>query len=128
MGKIKTCGLYIINKDDKLLICHPTHHAPNFFSIPKGKLEDGESFLEAAIRETYEETNIDLNLDIVEIFHYLGMDTYRSKKKILVSFVLFEKEFGSLIPFNLSDVELKCESMVDSPRPFPENDEFRWVR
>lgn len=61
MGKTIASGLFIVKKDKKLLICHPTNHPKNFYSIPKGKVEDDEIFLEAAFRETYEETNLDLN-------------------------------------------------------------------
>ena len=34
---------------------------PNVWSIPSGKIEDGESPGQAAIREFYEETNIELD-------------------------------------------------------------------
>ena len=61
MGKTIASGLFIVRKDNKVLICHPTNHPADFYSIPKGKVEDDEIFLEAAIRETYEETNLDLS-------------------------------------------------------------------
>lgn len=127
MGKVKTCGLYIVNKEGKLLIAHPTNHPSTFWSIPKGKLESGESYLDAAIRETYEETNINFNLTTGKImFHYLGQTTYKSKKKVLIGFAVFEDEFGPNMPFELSNVDIRCDSMVDD-RDFPENDDFRWV-
>lgn len=127
MAKIKTCGLYIVNKSGKLLICHPTHHSPNFWSIPKGKLDEGESYLEGAIRETQEETNIDFNLAKGKvIFHYLAPTVYRSKRKTLFGFAVFENEFDDSMPFDLDKIEIKCNSMVDD-KDFPENDDFKWV-
>ena len=71
MGKTLAGGMFIVREDHRILIGHPTNHAPNVWSIPKGKIETGETSLEGAIRETLEETNIDLsdytligNLDI----------------------------------------------------------------
>ncbi|KAH0785663.1 m7GpppN-mRNA hydrolase [Histomonas meleagridis] len=66
------------------------HHAikPNFFSFPKGKMVEGESYIEVAAREVLEETGIDvsglINDDltftysrekgsIVHMFHVLGI-------------------------------------------------------
>lgn len=125
---ISTCGLFIVNKENKVLICHPTHHPATFFSIPKGKKDDEDiDCLSAALRETYEETNIDLrNVPNLKIY-YLGSNTYKSKKKKLYSFLVFEDEFPENIGFNLSDIEIKCNSMVENDRPFPENDLFIWV-
>lgn len=53
-----SAGLLILH-DNKMLLIHPTN-APWYgtYSIPKGKLEKGESFIEAAIRETEEEIGI----------------------------------------------------------------------
>jgi ADP-ribose pyrophosphatase YjhB (NUDIX family) len=44
------------------------------WSIPKGKVEVGETMINAAIRETYEETNI--NLSKADSFIMLDMVTY----------------------------------------------------
>jgi ADP-ribose pyrophosphatase YjhB (NUDIX family) len=127
MSKTKTCGLYIVNKDNKILICHPTFHSWDLWSIPKGKVEEGESYLEAAIRETEEETNINFNLAIGKIkFHDLGHTTYKSKRKILVGFAVLEKEFGPNMPFKLANIDIKCNSIVDG-KDFLENDSFKWV-
>src|ERR1017187_7673648 len=76
-------GIFIIRKDKKLLVCHPTNHKANFFSIPKGKVEEGETIFDAAIRETHEETNLSLgdstNFDIYQ----LQPVTYKHGKKVL---------------------------------------------
>jgi 8-oxo-dGTP pyrophosphatase MutT (NUDIX family) len=58
-GHITASGLVI--KDDKvLLIFHP--HIKNWFQ-PGGHIDDGESPIEAAIREVYEETGYTCVLD-----------------------------------------------------------------
>ena len=56
--KVIAAGIFIMRNDGKLLICHPTHHPEDIWSIPKGKVEEGETKLEAALRETEEETNL----------------------------------------------------------------------
>lgn len=59
----ESAGLLIIN-NNKMLLVHPTN-APWYgtYSIPKGKLEKGETYIDAAIRETKEETGIKINLN-----------------------------------------------------------------
>ena len=62
----RSAGLVIIHKNS-ILLGHPTN-APwkGSYSIPKGKIEDGETALEAAIRETREEVGIEFSPEMVE--------------------------------------------------------------
>lgn len=54
----KSAGLLII-ENNKILLCHPTNANWNgTYSIPKGMIENNESSIDAAIRETFEETGI----------------------------------------------------------------------
>ena len=54
--KALSCGFIIIN-NDKLLACHATGRPyKNGWDISKGHIEDGETPLEAAKRELYEES------------------------------------------------------------------------
>ena len=47
--------------DNKVLLCHPSNNYwTNTFSPPKGHVEEGESHEDAAIRECYEETSIEI--------------------------------------------------------------------
>jgi len=66
MGIEKSAGLVIIY-EDSILLGHPTG-APwkGSYSIPKGKIEIGESELDAAIRETREEFGVEFSPDMVE--------------------------------------------------------------
>lgn len=125
MGKTVAAGIFLIRKDKKLLICHPTKHKPDFWSIPKGKVEEGETMHEAAIRETYEETNLYLdkwpNMEIHELFPV----DYKHKKKVLYPFVYIETDDSSA---NWDLLEIKCNSNVSEERGgFPEMDEYKWV-
>lgn len=60
---VESAGLLII-QDNKILLAHPTK-APWYgtYTIPKGKVEEGESYLQAAMRETKEEIGIVLTED-----------------------------------------------------------------
>ena len=124
MAKVIASGIFIIRKDNKLLIAHPTNHDPNFWSIPKGKVEDNETFLEAALRETFEETNVKLNTSDFEI-HTLPSVNYSHKKKIIYPFLFLEKKISK---FDWDKVDIKCNSNVPEDRGgFPEMDKFKWV-
>ncbi len=116
-------GMFIVREDKTMLVCHPTNHAPNFWSIPKGKIEKDETILEGAIRETFEESNIDLNEHT--LIGVLDMVNYRHKKKSLYPFVCYEP-CNQGIDFKSFDV--KCNSNVPEDRgSFPEMDDFKWV-
>lgn len=56
---IESAGLLIIY-NNKILLAHPVKKKLRYgtYTIPKGKLENGETHLQAAIRETREETGI----------------------------------------------------------------------
>lgn len=63
---IESAGLLII-QNNKMLLAHPTK-APWYgtYTIPKGKVEEGESYINTAIRETKEEVGVDINVDDIE--------------------------------------------------------------
>lgn len=125
MGKTISAGLFIVRKDKKLLICHPTNHPKNFFSIPKGKVEKDEIFLEAAFRETYEETNLDLNGSTDFTIYPLSSVNYKHKKKILYPFLVLENKNSK---FDWDSVEFKCNSNVpEAIGGFPEMDGWVFV-
>lgn len=66
MKKFERWSGVILKKNDKVLMCKraPNKSLPNIWSIPSGHIEDGESPGQAAIREYFEETNIELPTDI----------------------------------------------------------------
>jgi len=119
---IISAGIFIINEDLKLLIVHPYGASENDkWSIPKGKVENSETFFEAAIRETYEEANFHINLD--SAFQFVGNAKYKNKKKQLVAFSVLQSE-NPQIDF---DQELKCNSYITGSTKKFEIDEFKWV-
>jgi ADP-ribose pyrophosphatase YjhB (NUDIX family) len=115
-----TCGIFLKNKADEILICHATN-SNGIWSIPKGLLDNGEDYKEAAVRELFEETSIKLNELNIDDITPLGFFPFKNGRKTLVAFLVnFTDDW--------SKIKLDCKSMVlNRPIPFPEVDEFLWV-
>lgn len=119
-------GLILLNLKGEVLIEHPTNHSPNIWSIPKGVVNKGENEYDAAIRETTEETSIDIRKIKHELIKEIPLIKYHSNRNKIKMFVIQLKE-------DISELELSCPSMVTQMRgetlikPFPEVDEYRWV-
>ncbi len=123
MGKTIAAGIFLINKKLEVLICHPTNHAWNVWSIPKGRVEKDELHLDAAIRETHEETNIDLLLALT--IHPLNEQKYTHGKKTLFPFLVLESQ-NPMVMFE--EFDLKCNSCVpEEEGGFPEMDAYEWT-
>ena len=121
--KTIAAGIFLVRKDGKILICHPTNHSPTLWSIPKGKVEEGETHIETALRETQEETNLDVSSIYFTVYE-LDSVTYKSRKKRLHPFVFIENEDSR---FDWAKEEIKCMSNVPEDRGgFPEMDMFQW--
>jgi 8-oxo-dGTP diphosphatase len=59
----------IVERDGRILVVHRAHY--DDWSLPKGKLEPGESWEDAALREVWEETGLRCDLgDYVGASHY----------------------------------------------------------
>lgn len=127
MRKTETNGAYIVDSLGKILITHPTNHSIKCWSIPKGGYDyKEETSLEAAIRETWEETNLDLELFINKItYEYLGLQKYLSLKKTLNAHL-----FIIDLPLSEMDLNLWCKSEFNYEKDklkLPENDLTEWV-
>lgn len=120
-----TNGAFIIDSLGKILLTHATGHTLATWSVPKGLFDEGETSKEAAIRETLEETNINLNLyKDITTYKDLGIEAYATKKKKIQGHLF-------LIDFPLSELnlDLKCKSMFECTHTglvLPENDITRW--
>lgn len=62
----KTSAGIAIIYDRKILLVHPTRGADNMWGIPKGGLDDNETPLQAAIRETWEEVGWSIKQEELE--------------------------------------------------------------
>jgi len=60
MNVINLAGCIILNEDNEILLLYRPSH--DHWELPGGKVELGETFLEAAIREIYEELGCNINI------------------------------------------------------------------
>ena len=113
-----SCGTLVVNPAGQLLLCHVTNTAQ--WDIPKGMQDPGETTLQAAMRELYEEAGIVFD---AARFEDLGGYAYRRDKRLHLYRVRVDDELGQL-------EHLVCTSFFPHPvtgRPVPETDAFRWA-
>lgn len=109
-----SCG-FLIKTNNGFLQCHSTgkKFIPGTYDLPKGHLEYGEDAFKCALRELYEETNIEWNEkdftfvdnDPINDFEVLdlGRNSY-TRGKDLHLFVVYMSEITT---------ELKCNSFFE---------------
>jgi 8-oxo-dGTP pyrophosphatase MutT (NUDIX family) len=115
-----SAGVIIINSKNQILGCKPYGTSGtrlvNNLDIPKGHIEEYEMPIQAAIRETLEETGIDLSTSKLEDF---GLFPYlRDKNLHLFKCVNFDADITQLV----------CTSYFESyGREVPEIIAYEWV-
>ena len=110
---------YVLIEDNKILLQKRTgtNYMSGYYSTPSGKVEHGESCLNALVREVKEEINIDINKeDLIlkytlnycfnnkdYIFLFYTTEKYRGVPKIMEPHKCTELEFYDLdnLPTNL---------------------------
>jgi len=110
-----SCGVAVLLDSHEILLCHVT--GQRHWDLPKGGIDDGESPLQAALRETEEETGLVLG---AESLFDIGRHPYTAKKDLHL--------FAHLSP-RIDLRELHCAScFVErlSGRSRPEMDGFGW--
>ena len=120
-------GCFIVNNKNKILIGHPTWSSDGkgFWSIPKGKMDPGETVAETLEREVMEESGYSIRMLMLTdtTIREVGVEVYKHKKKRLHAFAAF-------VMRNLNQ-EPKCTSFFDKKdkdgNPLPEFDGFAWV-
>ncbi len=113
-----SCGTLVVNGHGQVLLCHVTN-TPRW-DIPKGMLDEGESTLQAAMRELREEAGVVFD---ASRFRDLGHFAYRSDKALHLYLVEAGDELGDL-------AGLVCTSFFPDPVTgvdTPETDGFRWA-
>jgi putative (di)nucleoside polyphosphate hydrolase len=118
MPKAVSYGVLIFNEDSHVLVAHVT--GTRKWDIPKGGAEPGETAVQAAVRETFEETGIALQpAELID----LGRHPYLPKKDLHL--------FRCKLEAARCDVSAYvCTSFFQHHRtghPTPEVDAFQWV-
>ena len=115
-------GIVVLNNENKVFVAKRIDNPKNFWQMPQGGVDEGESFLEAAYRELEEETGIKevkLIKEIDEILsyelpsHLLGViwkGKYKGQK---------QKWFVMKYLGNDRDINIKTKS--------PEFLEWKWI-
>lgn len=95
----------IIKFNNKLLFCHPTNSSwSGTYSPAKGGVDDGETILDAAIRETKEEIGITIEKSMISNTGEPIKITYLNAKKNIHKIVfLYMVEIKSLSEIGLKD-------------------------
>lgn len=81
MNKEKSCGTICFNNDKVLMVKHNKGH----WAFPKGHVEENETEFETAIRETKEETGLEVEIILPERF----VITYSPKEDVIKDVVYF---------------------------------------
>ena len=114
-GRSLSCGIVVLAPTRELLLCHVT--GQRHWDLPKGGIHDGETPVEAAVRETMEETGLVFASDALVD---LGRFGYTGKKDLHLFAAASER---------VDPAALSCESTFverGSWRRLPEMDGFGW--
>lgn len=118
MSDTLSCGVIMLNEDGEILLAHAT--GSTHWDIPKGHADEGESPHETALRETKEETGIDLKgLPMVDLGRYY----YRPEKALHLFAMRMPKQ-------NVNLDSCVCTTNFIEPhtgKSIPETDGFDWV-
>jgi 8-oxo-dGTP pyrophosphatase MutT (NUDIX family) len=117
MARELSCGVIVRRRSGELLMCRSTGR--DYWDIPKGVLDPGETPIEAALRELSEEAGIALASDAVRD---LGVHRYLARKDLHLFLVDPPQP-------ELSTDGCHCTTyFVDHRgRTVPEVDAYRWV-
>lgn len=70
--KANLASLLILKKDNKVLLMKRKDGPfEGLYTFPSGKVDDGESFTDAIIRETKEEINLDLKKEFLKVVYII---------------------------------------------------------
>ena len=73
-------GIILLNEENKVFVAKRIDNPKNYWQMPQGGVDDGESFLNAAYRELEEETSIK-NVELIQEID--GSITYELPKHLL---------------------------------------------
>ena len=98
----KSCGMVVFKREDNQDYVLLVHHNLGHWGLPKGHVEDNETEVETALRETLEETGVKVR----KIGNFRKAITYKPKENAMKDVIFFigEPDNNELIP-QLSEVQ-----------------------
>ncbi len=110
----RTAGLVVIYRGSILLVRQYYDTTNNHLSIPKGEARSGESLLNAAIRETEEETGVKVPIEYIDPEpHLLNINNAKLQRRIVYFVAKFPNEINfPIIEINDRD-EIKWAGLVE---------------
>ena len=116
--RVLSCAL-LVTSPSGWLLAHATRTSR--WDLPKGKLEAGETPLEAALRETQEETGLDLRCHEAAI-QDLGRHPYLPRKDLH----LFRLDLPEALDLKACGCSTYVQRGEEGER-YPETDAYAWV-
>jgi ADP-ribose pyrophosphatase YjhB (NUDIX family) len=117
----KSAGVIIILKGEKVLLCHPTNSRWfGTYSFPKGGIDEGESTLDAALRELKEETSVIVNKNQISNLKDPIVVFYENKKGTKYKTITLYTVYIN----NLSEINLDSEVI---PKERLQIEEIDWA-
>ncbi|MFH0952298.1 MAG: NUDIX hydrolase [Patescibacteria group bacterium] len=111
-------GVIIVNPEDKILVGKRKGAHAQYYSIPGGHLDIGETFEESAIREIKEETDLDVkNPKVIAVTN--NLETFKKEGLHYISIILLVTDYSGELKLMEPD---KCEEWLwidpnNLPRP-----------
>lgn len=93
---IVSAATIVINKEDKILLIKGPRRG---WEMPGGQVEEGESLKDAAIRETKEETGID-----IEVIKFCGV--FQNVKNSICNTLFLAKPIGGVLTTSFESLEV----------------------
>lgn len=94
----------------------PRWSEKNYWAMLKGRIEEGENEMEAALREFQEESGVSIPENLMDKMFKIGTVIQNSKKMVTA----FAVEFPDILPE-------KCRSNMADNCDWPEIDDYAWI-
>ena len=108
---INSCGIILVNTEGKFLLLKNK----NYYDFPKGENQEGEAFLQTALRELEEETNLK-NVEFRFGITRFSTQPYRNGKKQAHYFIARTDHKENEVILN-----------INPELGFPEHDAYFWL-
>ena len=102
--KLIVAGHMILERDEKIFLMrrYNTQYQDGKFGLPAGHKEDGETFLQCAIREAYEEAGVKIkakDVEFVHAIHKYSIDVSQNRLEVFFLTKRWKFEPGIVEPY-----------------------------